>query len=93
MAALGTANLDGLLDRENIRTSRGGRGQSSAFASAWFEGEMDGFAFKSVKDGGRAARMGGPHRRKRGDEQNHQSQDADDRNGSLSRQSDAPGNG
>ena len=58
MAALGTANLDGLLDRENIRTSRSGRGQSSAFASAWFEGEMDGFAFKSVKDGGRAARMG-----------------------------------
>ena len=58
MAALGTANLDELLDRENIRTRRSGRGQSSAFASAWFEAEMDGFSFKSVKDGGRAARMG-----------------------------------
>ena len=58
MAALGTANLDQLLDRENIRTRRSGRGQSSAFASAWFEGEMDGFTFKSVKKDGRAARMG-----------------------------------
>jgi len=58
MAALGTANLDELLDRQNIRTRRSGRGQSSAFASAWFEAEMDGFSFKSVKDGGRAARMG-----------------------------------
>ena len=58
MAALGTANLDELLDRENIRTRRSGRGQSSAFASAWFEGEMEGFTFKSVKKDGRAARMG-----------------------------------
>ncbi|MEC8653778.1 MAG: PDZ domain-containing protein, partial [Planctomycetota bacterium] len=58
MAALGTANLDELLDRQNIRTRRSGRGQSSAFASAWFEGEMEGFTFKSVKKGGRAARMG-----------------------------------
>ena len=58
MAALGTANLDELLDRENIRTRRRGRGQSSAFASAWFEGEMDSFTFKSVKEGGRAAKMG-----------------------------------
>ncbi|MEC7725408.1 MAG: M20/M25/M40 family metallo-hydrolase [Planctomycetota bacterium] len=58
MAALGTANLDELLDRQNIRTRRSGRGQSSAFARAWFEGEMEGFTFKSVKKGGRAARMG-----------------------------------
>lgn len=58
MAALGTANLDELLDRDNIRTRRSGRGQSSAFASAWFEGEMDGMTFKSVKKDGRAARMG-----------------------------------
>jgi len=58
MAALGAANLEELLDREGIRTRRRGRGQSSAFASAWFEGEMEEFTFKSVKKDGRAARMG-----------------------------------
>jgi hypothetical protein len=58
MAALGTANLDTLLDRENIRTRRRGGGQSSAFAAAWFEAEMDGFTFKSVQKDGRAAKMG-----------------------------------
>lgn len=58
MAALGTANMETLLDRENIRARRSGGRQSSAFASAWFEAEMDGFTFKSVKKDGRAAKLG-----------------------------------
>ncbi|MCK5941239.1 MAG: M20/M25/M40 family metallo-hydrolase [Planctomycetes bacterium] len=58
MAALGTANLPALLDRENIRTGRSGGRQSSAFASAWFGAELDGFTFKSVNKDGRAAGMG-----------------------------------
>jgi len=58
MAALGTADMDTLLDRENIRTRRSGGGQSSAFAAAWFEAEMKGFTFQSVKKGGRADKLG-----------------------------------
>lgn len=58
MAALGTANLPALLDRAGVSAGGGGGNQSAAFAAAWFEAEMDGFTFKSVKEGGRAARMG-----------------------------------
>ena len=57
MAALGTANLDELLDREGVQPRRRG-GQSTAFASAWFEAELEGFEFKAVTEGGRAARLG-----------------------------------
>ena len=59
MAALGTANLPALLDREGVSAGGGGGGnQSAAFAAAWFEAELDEFTFKSVKDGGRAAKLG-----------------------------------
>ena len=58
MAALGTANLDALLDREGVEPGGGRSGQSEAFAEAWFEAEMDGLEFEEVKDGGRAAKLG-----------------------------------
>ena len=57
LAALGTANLDALLDRQNVGGPRGPR-QSQAFAEGWFEAEFDGLALKSVKADGRAAKMG-----------------------------------
>lgn len=57
LAALGTANLEAMLDRRNINTGRSS-GQSTAFAAAWFEAELDGFKFTSVKAEGRAARLG-----------------------------------
>lgn len=57
LAALGTANLPQLLDREGVGGSRG-PGQSQAFAEGWFDCEFDELAFKSVKEGGRAAKMG-----------------------------------
>lgn len=57
LAALGTANLDALLDRDNVGGSRG-PGQSQAFAEGWFDAEFDELAFKSVKADGRAAKMG-----------------------------------
>jgi hypothetical protein len=59
MAALGTANLPAMLDRTGVAAGGGqGPGQSTAFAEAFFEGELDEFTFKSVKEGGRAAKMG-----------------------------------
>ncbi|MBM3974955.1 MAG: M20/M25/M40 family metallo-hydrolase [Planctomycetes bacterium] len=58
MAALTTANLPAMLDRTAVSTGGGGGNQSAAFASAWFEAEMEEFTFKSVKEGGRAAKMG-----------------------------------
>ena len=59
MAALGTANLPALLDRAGVSAGGGGGGnQSAAFAAAWFEAELEEFTFKSVKEGGRAAKMG-----------------------------------
>jgi hypothetical protein len=56
MAALGTANLDALLDRQNV----GGdlRRQSEQFTAGLFEADLEGLTFKGVKEGGRAARMG-----------------------------------
>jgi hypothetical protein len=57
LAALGTANLPALLDRENVGGGRG-PGQSQAFAEGWFDAEFDGLAFKTVKADGRAAKMG-----------------------------------
>lgn len=56
LAALGTANLPDLLDRSGVQAAGGN--QSVAFAAAWFEAELDGFTFTSVKEGGRAAKMG-----------------------------------
>lgn len=56
LAALGTANLPELLDRTGVGAT--GRDQSAAFAAGWFEAELDGLTFQSVKDGGRAATMG-----------------------------------
>jgi hypothetical protein len=56
LAALGTANLPEMLDRTGVGPSTGN--QSAMFAAAWFEAELDGFTFTSVKEGGRAAKMG-----------------------------------
>lgn len=56
LAALGTANLPEMLDRTGVGAQGGN--QSAAFAAAWFEAELDGFTFTSVKEGGRAAKMG-----------------------------------
>jgi membrane-associated protease RseP (regulator of RpoE activity) len=58
LAALTTANLPAMLDRAAVSAGGGGGNQSAAFASAWFEAEMEEFTFKSVKEGGRAAKMG-----------------------------------
>ncbi|HEX6813181.1 MAG TPA: M20/M25/M40 family metallo-hydrolase [Planctomycetota bacterium] len=61
MAALGTANLDALLDRANIIVGGGGGGrgaQSATLAAGWFGAEMEGFKFTSVKADGRAAKLG-----------------------------------
>jgi S1-C subfamily serine protease len=58
IAALGTANLDTLLDREGVEPGGDRGAQSAAFAEAWFEAEMDGFKFTKVNDGGRAAKLG-----------------------------------
>ncbi|MCB9886861.1 MAG: M20/M25/M40 family metallo-hydrolase [Planctomycetes bacterium] len=58
IAALGTANLDQLLDREGVSAGGGGRGQSSAFAEGWFGASLDGMKFKDVKADGRAAKLG-----------------------------------
>lgn len=58
LAALGTANLDKMLDRTGVDASGGQRPQSASYAEAMFDAEMDGLTFTSVKDGGRAAKMG-----------------------------------
>ncbi|MFT7534631.1 MAG: carboxypeptidase Q [Hyphomicrobiaceae bacterium] len=58
MAALGTANLDEMLDREGITTRRRGGGQSAGYASNWFGAEMDSLKFMSVKPDGRAHKLG-----------------------------------
>lgn len=61
IAALGTANLDALLDRQGVQArggGGGGRGQSSAFAEGWFGASFDGMKLKDVKADGRAAKMG-----------------------------------
>jgi len=58
MAALGTANLEEMLDREGITTRRRGRGQSSGFAGNWFDAEFKGLTFASVKPDGRAHKLG-----------------------------------
>jgi carboxypeptidase Q len=58
MAALGTANLDELLDREGIKMRGRGRRQSTGFASNWFGAEFDVLKFKAVNAGGRADKLG-----------------------------------
>ena len=59
MAALGTANLDELLNRENLEDGRRrGRGQAAMFVAGLFGAELDGMKFKSVEKGGRAAKLG-----------------------------------
>jgi len=58
MAALGTANLDELLNRDGITTQRRGGGQSEGFAGNWFDAEIDGLTFKAVKPDGRAHKLG-----------------------------------
>lgn len=57
MAALGTANLDTMLDRTNVGGASG-QGQSAALVAGWFETEMDDLKFTKVKPDGRAAKMG-----------------------------------
>jgi carboxypeptidase Q len=57
LAALGTANLDQLLDRENV-SGASGPGQSQMLAEGWFGAEFDELTFKSVAADGRAAKMG-----------------------------------
>ncbi len=58
LAALGTANLDALLDRQGVQAGGGRPGQSTAFAEGLFGASFDGLKFKDVKADGRAARMG-----------------------------------
>ena len=58
MAALGTANLEAMLDREGITTRRRGRGQASGFAGNWFGAEFRGMKFATVKPDGRAHKLG-----------------------------------
>jgi hypothetical protein len=58
MAALGTANLDAMLDRTGVVAGGGGRPQSASYAEAMFDAEMDGMKFTAVKGDGRAAKMG-----------------------------------
>jgi len=58
MAALGTANLPALLDRQGVSAGGRDRPQSGAFAASWFGAEMEEFTFKSVQKDGRAAAMG-----------------------------------
>ncbi len=58
MAALGTANLPALLDRQNVGGGGGGGGQSAALVAGWFESEMDDLKFTKVKPNGRAAALG-----------------------------------
>lgn len=58
LAALGTANLDKMLDREGIVTRSRGRGQSSGYAGNWFGAQLDGLKFSKVTPGGRAAKLG-----------------------------------
>lgn len=58
MAALGTANLDAMLDRTGVVAGGGGRPQSQSYADAMFDAEMDGLTFTTLKADGRAAKMG-----------------------------------
>lgn len=58
MAALGTANLDEMLNREGITQRRRGRGQASGFASNWFGADFSGLKFATVRPEGRAHKLG-----------------------------------
>jgi carboxypeptidase Q len=58
LAALGTANLDSMLDRTGIDVSGGQRPQSASYAEAMFDADMEGLSFTTVKADGRAAKMG-----------------------------------
>lgn len=58
IAALGTANLDAMLDRTGVVAGGGGRPQSGTYAEAMFDAEMDGMTFTSLKADGRAAKIG-----------------------------------
>lgn len=58
IAALGTANLDELLDREGVQTGGGRENQSTTIAEGWFGAKFDGLKLKDVNPEGRAAKMG-----------------------------------
>lgn len=58
MAALGTANLDALLDRQGITTQRPDGRQSSSYAGSWFGATFDDLKFQMVAADGRAKRLG-----------------------------------
>jgi carboxypeptidase Q len=58
MAALGTANLPALLDRQGVTPGGGGRNQSQSYAEGLFGAEFEGLTFKTVTADGRAAKMG-----------------------------------
>lgn len=58
LAALGTANLPAMLDRTGVDTGGGRRPQSQSYGEAMFDAELDGLTFKTVKNEGRAAKMG-----------------------------------
>jgi carboxypeptidase Q len=58
LAALGTANLDAMLDRTGVVSGGGGRPQSTSYAEAMFDAEMEGLAFTVLKPEGRAAKIG-----------------------------------
>jgi len=57
MAALGTANLEQMLDRNNVGGGGGG-GQAASMLAGFFEAEFDGMTVTSVKEKGRGATMG-----------------------------------
>lgn len=57
LAALGTANLDALLDRENVGGGGGG-GQAQAIAEAFFGAKFDGMKLGELEAEGRAAKLG-----------------------------------
>jgi hypothetical protein len=56
LGALGTANLDAMLDRTGVVA--GGRPQSQGYGEAMFDAELEGMKFTALKAGGRAAAMG-----------------------------------
>jgi len=57
LAALGTANMPELLDREGVQR-RSGRGDAASFADGMFGAKMEGLTFKEVNADGVAAKAG-----------------------------------
>ena len=56
LAALGTANLDAMLDRSGVQRSEGR--QAASYAAALFDGEMEGFKVTKLNQDGRGEKLG-----------------------------------